>query len=118
MHNHDHFDSRKADCYTDLGRIKEVETLLVSYADPRDRGGEMMLRALVHAKAGDPEAACRAARQALQFSGRSLSLARFRRLDEINWLLEPWASEAFVQRFRSSLARKREVQMSAKGRVT
>lgn len=119
MHRYVHFDALKAACYVDLGRTKEARTLLESHADPRDSGGGMMLRAVVHAKDGDPETACRAAEQALQlFPGTSLSLARSRRLDEIHRLLEPWADEACVQQFRSSLAGKREASANVKGGVT
>ena len=119
-HGQDHFDALKAACYTDLGRTKQARALLDSYTERRGErpGGRMALCALVQAKDGDPEAACNAAEQALQLSGTPLSLARSRRLNEIDRRLEPWASEAYVQQFRSSLASKREAPASAGARVT
>jgi hypothetical protein len=117
-HSQDHFDALKAACYTDLGHTKRARALLDSYTERRDPGDRMALRALAQAKDGDPEAACNAAEQALQLSGIPLSLARSRRLNEIDRRLEPWAGEAYVQQFRISLARKHEAPASAGVGVT
>src|SRR5262249_28112861 len=90
-HSQDHFYALRAACYTDLGRTKQASALLDSYTERRDPGDRMALVALVQAKDENPEAACNSAEQALQLSGTPLSLARSRRLNEIDRRLEPWA---------------------------
>ena len=115
MHDHDHYEAQRANCYIDLGRAAEAITLLEPMlttssagrgAGAHGHGGGLTMLALAHAKNRHAEEACHFGEQALGFTLTAPLRTTLRRLDSelADWPNEPWRMRSAMSRSRSRSA--------------
>jgi transcriptional regulator with XRE-family HTH domain len=111
VHDTDHYEAQRANCFIDLGRVDEAIALLESNlaapsatgrgAGAHGHGGGLTMLALAYAKNRRPEEACRVGEQALSFTLTAPLRATLQRLESE---LADWADEPSVRQFRNRLA--------------